>query len=115
VIALGEESARVLLGRDLSPGGMRVEANSKLDVGAEVQIALHVCSGQDPLVVSARVERDDGPEGLVLQFLGLSGGEVSYLRDMLNCLPELTACSEGDENVPLVVSEILAADRAAGA
>jgi hypothetical protein len=107
VIALGEESARVVLGRDLSPGGMRVEPTSKLALGEQLQLALHLDPGRDPLVVSARVERDDGPQGLLLRFSALSPAADSYLAEMLGRLPPLSALGEKGQRVPLVVSEIL--------
>ena len=59
VIALGEEATRILIGRDLSEGGIRVEPVPGLSVGSEVRLALHIQENGDPMVVDARVERDD--------------------------------------------------------
>ena len=42
VIALGEEATRVLMGRDISFGGMRVNPNPLLKVGENVRLAIHV-------------------------------------------------------------------------
>jgi hypothetical protein len=57
-------------------------------------------------VVAARVERDDGPEGLLLRFSELAPAAAAYLSEMLERLPPLCAWGEA-EGPPLVVSEIL--------
>jgi hypothetical protein len=107
VIALGDEVARVLIGRDLSIGGMRVSPHPALAVGEELQIALHVRAGEPPLVVSAEVCRDDGARGLALQFRNLSAPAEQYLGAMVETLPRIEAPDEGDESESIVVSEIL--------
>src|SRR5690606_26864180 len=65
IVALDEEAARVLVGQDLSPGGMRVAPNPALRVGQPLRIALYGSPGETPLVLSAEVARDDGERGLV--------------------------------------------------
>jgi hypothetical protein len=107
VIALGAEAARVLIGRDISLGGMRVDAHPDVSVGDELQIALHVRARERPLVVRARVERDDGEQGLVLQFCDLSQSSRGYLRRMVNFLPILAIREEGNEGSGVIISEIL--------
>ena len=57
VIALGEEATRVLVGRDISLRGMRVDPNDALELGRSLQIAIHVPSCETPLVVDVRVHR----------------------------------------------------------
>jgi hypothetical protein len=56
VIARGAGSPLVLLGRDLSSGGMSVETRRALAVGDHLQLALHA-GGSVPLVVHAEVLR----------------------------------------------------------
>lgn len=104
VVALGEQAARVLIGRDLSMGGMRVERTVELQLGQAFQIAIHVAPGQTPLVLQAEVVRDDGPHGFALRFVGLSTLAERYLRKMVDSLPVL----ENGEG--LVVSEIVRSD-----
>lgn len=106
VIALGVEATRVLIGRDISVGGMRVERNETLDVGDELRIALHVRARSEPLVVQARLDRDDGEDGMLLRFHDLTEQAETYLRKMVNFLPILAARG-GDEGSGIVVSEIL--------
>lgn len=106
IIALGVEAARVLIGRDISLAGMRVESHELIEVGDELRLALHVRARSEPLVVQARVERDDGEEGMMLGFHGLTEAAENYLRKMVTFLPILAARG-GDEGSGVIVSEIL--------
>jgi hypothetical protein len=108
VVALGDEAARVLIGRDLSPGGMRIDPNPRLQVGQRLRVALHVSQGEAPVVVEAEVDRDDGALGLVLRFRGVPDPVVRYLTKMVDSLPVLEASSSSAERV--VISEILDAE-----
>jgi hypothetical protein len=107
VIALGDAAARVLLGRDLSTGGMRVDPHPDLRVGEEQRLALHLGVGPEPLVVSARVERDDGEDGLVLAFHELSAEDRTGLERALSLLPVVEMPDSGEEVGGLVLSELL--------
>ncbi len=107
VIALGVEAARVLIGCDISLGGMRVDPHPDVSLGDELQIALHLRAREKPVVVRARVTRDDGEQGLVLQFCDLSQSSRAYLRRMVHFLPILAVREEGEEGAGIVVSEIL--------
>ncbi|HTY19172.1 MAG TPA: PilZ domain-containing protein [Myxococcota bacterium] len=108
VVALGDEAARVLIGRDLSAGGMRVERTQALRLGQRFRIALHGGPGESPLVVHAEVSRDDGLAGFVLRFRDLGESAERYLVKMVDSLPVLAARNSAAEGV--VVSEILEAD-----
>jgi hypothetical protein len=101
VVALGEEAARVLIGRDLSIGGMRVDRAPNLAVGQRFQVALHIAPGQTPLVVGAEILRDDGDRGLAVRFMDVDATAAGYLSKMVDSLPML-ADGEG-----VVVSEIV--------
>lgn len=105
--ALAPDSAPVLVGRDLSLGGMRVDPHPRLRLGAVLQLAVHVRAGESPLVVRARVARDDGPRGLVLEFEGLDAAARDYLAQMMDGLPILELDAEGQHR-EVLVSEILA-------
>jgi hypothetical protein len=83
VIARGAGRPRVLLGCDLSAGGMRVENAAGLAAGDELQLALHAQGGDVPLVVGARVLRT-GPTGdAALEFVELSQAQRSALEKIL--------------------------------
>lgn len=110
VVALDEQAARVVVGRDLCFGGMRIEANPELAVGDVLRIALHAGSDTQPLVVLAGVERDDGEDGLVLAFASLSAPQRERLEKILAASGAIQGAGEtdGDENASLVVGELLA-------
>lgn len=108
VVALDEEAARVLVGHDLSAGGMRVAPNPALFVGQRLRVALYGSPGETPLVLEARVARDDGERGLVLRFGAIAESPRRYLDKLLDALPVLDG---GRSPAPgLVVSEILEAE-----
>lgn len=107
VIALGEEATRVLMGRDISIGGMRVNPSPLLVVGQNVRLAIHVENRDVPLVVTAKVHRDDGERGVVLRFHGLEPDCSRTLNQMIDALPVV---EPGGPNAGsgMIVSEILA-------
>ena len=107
VIALDQQATRILLGRDISTGGMRVDATEALAVGDQVRLALHVHSHRAPMVVSALVDRDDGEQGLMLQFNGLSSDQEKALAETVGRLPSVEVGGGGSEGAQVVVSEIL--------
>jgi hypothetical protein len=83
VVALGEEAARVLVGRDLCAGGMRIAATSSVAVGDVLRVALHGGTQSEPLVVLASALRDDGDDGLVLTFDDLSETQREQLDKII--------------------------------
>lgn len=107
VIALGVEAARVLLGRDVSLGGMRVEPHPDVCLEDELSIALHIRAREKPLVLNARVARNEGEQGLVLQFVDLTEDARTYLKRMVTFLPILANREGSDEGAGVIVSEIL--------
>ncbi len=108
VIALDEDRTRVLICRDISMGGMRVEPNNSVLPGDEFRVALHVESRTEPLVVTTRVTRDDGEEGLVLSFEELSQAAESYLGKLVQSLPGSPGDGDPGRLFPeFIVSEIL--------
>lgn len=104
VVALGEEATRVLMGHEISVGGMRVQPCPGLEIGMELDLAVHVDERDRPLVVRARVHRDDGERGLVLRFHELDAEVCHYLNDLMDRLPVVDA----DDGEGYLVTEILA-------
>jgi PilZ domain len=108
VVALGAQAARVLIGRDLSPEGMRVGSAPSLALGQDLRVALHASGGETPLVLRARLDRDDGERGMLLRFVGLDDGARQALAKMMDSLPVLDAgCDEANGSAGVVVSEIV--------
>ena len=109
VVALGEQAARVVVGRDLCFGGMRIAANPAIAVGDVLRIALHAGTETEPLVVLAGVERDDGDEGLVLAFASLTAGQRDRLEKIIAASSAIQSAGDHtDESESLVVGELLA-------
>jgi hypothetical protein len=112
VVALSQEATRVLLGRDLSTRGMRVDEAPGLRVGDKLRLAIHSGARSEPLVIEAEVYRDDGESGLVLTF-DPEEDEARRLGRMLVHLPLLDGDTGGGEDIEderacgMVVSEII--------
>ena len=106
VIAMCPEATRVLVGRDLSRGGMRVEPHPKLTIGNRVRVALYADAGDDPFVMEARVVRDDGELGLALRFDWMDPDAERQLDELLEALPSIQSLEPGD-TVPVVLTELV--------
>ena len=107
-----EEAARVLVGRDLASGGMRIEATPSISLGDVFRIALHSGAESDPVVVVANVVRDDGANGIMLSFNDLSPAQSEQLEKIINSSLPVHANTEdmGDAEAigeAIVVAEIL--------
>lgn len=112
VIALGAEAGRVLMGRDISMGGMRVDPHPDLHVGDRLRVGLHLRARQKPLVVTAEVAREDGQEGFGLAFRELSDAARRDLQSLVDFLPILAARENGVDS-GVIPAEILAHREAA--
>ena len=104
VVALGDEAARVFIGRDISTGGMRVDTHPDLGLGARLKLALHAGPRSEPVLVSAVVDRDDGDGGVFLRFCEIGNGRQRELDQMIGRL----AFSTGDpDDGDIVISELI--------
>ena len=99
--------ARVLIGRDLAPGGMRTDPDPDLALGDELSVALPLRANHVPLVVKARVIRDDAERGLVLQFVDLSEQHAAFLKQHAGVLPVCDSPYAEEEPAWVIVSEIV--------
>jgi hypothetical protein len=106
VVSLDEEAARVLMGRDLSRSGMRVDPHPLLAVGMNLRLAVHAETREAPLTLHAVVDRDDGERGLVLRFHDLSAELSSYLDYVIHALPLVI---DDDDDEGCLVTELLEA------
>jgi len=100
VVALGEEAARILVGRDLSQGGMRIAANDAVEIGDVLRVALHSGTASEPLVVIARAHRNDTCDGyaeMVLTFENLSDGQQILLEKIIASSDPIPASGEDGE------------------
>ena len=109
VVALGEEAARVLVGRDLSSGGMRIAATPSVAIGDILRVALHSGTQTEPLVVLAHALRDDGEDGLILSFDDPSESQREQLEMILSSgLPVHATSDDLDDSATFSESIIVA-------
>ncbi|HEB88696.1 MAG TPA: hypothetical protein ENI85_03915 [Deltaproteobacteria bacterium] len=97
-VALGQEASRVLVGRDLSAGGMRIARNPAVAIGDVLRVALHDGTDADPLIVLARAHRDDGEAGLVLVFENPSPLQCERIAKIIAAGTPLHATGEASEH-----------------
>ena len=114
VLASGSGHARILIGRDLSSGGMRVAPDADLRVGDEFKLVVYGPAGHDPLLLRARVMRDDGESGCVLGFRDLPPQAAALLEQWTELLPNLGAAPDGGAGTSSVVSERVDDDASVG-
>ena len=108
VLARAEQRSRVLMGRDLSAGGMRVERLSDLAVGDRLRLAIYGPSRGEPFSVCAVVIRDDGEDGLALAFEDVASDTAEALDKLVACLPSVESLEDGEtRGLGAVISEIL--------
>ena len=103
-----EQKTRVLMGRDLSAGGMRIEPAGDIQVGERFQLAIYGPAEQKPFLIEARVERDDGEAGFGLEFVDVPAEAQRGLEKLVACLPDIESLEGGEaRGLGAVISEIL--------
>jgi len=113
VPAFGSSALRVLVGRDLSTGGMRVEPNSNISIGDRLHLAIYGTPDDEPLLIWATVERDDGDRGLELTFDELHEVIKTRLERIVVSLPSVESLREGElDAMGTVMSEVLPTEEA---
>jgi hypothetical protein len=111
VARLDDEANSVLLGRDLSVGGMRVEYHERVQIGDLLELAVYVSPREEPIVLKARVAHDAG-DGLGLAFEGLSAEVAKRLEKMIARLPSVESLQGGETaGLGSVVSRVLSGFR----
>jgi hypothetical protein len=105
--AFGERALRVLVGRDLSVGGMRVERNPELEIGDRLHLAIYGAAGEEPSLVWATVARNEG-NATALAFDPLEPEVGDRLERLVADLPAVESLHDQEsEAMGTVVSEIL--------
>ncbi len=108
VPAFGDRAMRVLVARDLSTGGMRVERSSGLDIGDRLHLAVYVAGREEPMLVWATVARDDGENGMGLVFDEVDPAMASELERLVAGLPAVECLHDEEaQAMGTVVTEIL--------
>ena len=86
---------------------MRIDSTPGLAMGDRLKVAVHVRPDGQPLVVSAEIVRDDGPEGMALHFVDLNPAAHAYLEEMVDALPRIIESNGSQEGAGVVVSELV--------
>lgn len=108
LVAESAEGPFVLIGRDLSPGGMRIERHPDLHLGDSFQIGLRGPGATDPFLVEAEIVRDDGPEGFGVRFATIDRKRAAELEKMVACLPDVESLEDGEiAGLGAILSEII--------
>jgi len=108
VPAFGTRALRVLVARDLSQGGMRVERFSGLEVGDRLHLAIYGAADHEPFLVWATVHRDDGANGMALVFDEVHAQLAAQLEKVVADLPSVESLHDDEAHaMGTVVTEIL--------
>jgi hypothetical protein len=112
VVAFADESheqrRRVLIGRDLSAGGMRIEPATELQPDDRFQLAIYGPGQPHPFIVQAVVDRDDDDAGIALRFTDVAADVARSLEKLVACLPDIESLEDGESaGLGAVISEIL--------
>jgi hypothetical protein len=108
---LDDEANSVLLGRDLSVAGMRVEYHERVQIGDLLELAVYVSPREEPIVLKARVAHDAG-DGLGLTFEGVPPSVGERLERLIARLPSVESLQGGESSgLGSVVSRVLSGFR----
>jgi hypothetical protein len=110
VVGLSDEAATVLMGRDLSVGGMRVEDNPQLEVGMRLKLAVFGAPQEEPIRVRAEVARaEDGSHAL--RFVDVGPAEAARLEKLVAHLPSVEPLDQDEaDGLGAVVTRIVSRD-----
>lgn len=94
ISAMEGEDAYMLLCRDLSAGGVRIEPVEGLGVGDRLDLAIQVSPREEPFLVEASIARDDGELGLALRFDWIAPESQERLKRFVETLPSIEALQD---------------------
>jgi hypothetical protein len=106
VTAICRDGTRTLLGRDLCAEGLHVERSAQLRIGESVRLALHGAAREEPFLVQARVERDDGAAGWFLRWVALEADSQRRLQRMMADLPRIHRLDDETPTHTAVVAQL---------
>jgi hypothetical protein len=109
VVSLEAEAERVmhvLVGRDLSAGGIRVEPHPVLAVGDRLRLAIYDASRPAPVIVEAVAIRDDAEQGLAMRFMDVEPAMAEHIERIVGTLPAVEAL-RGADSEAVFITDIL--------
>lgn len=102
----------ILMGRDLSATGMRVERFADARIGAHLDLALYGPSESEPIPIDAEIVRDDGEHGVALRFCNLPREHAQQLERFIACLPAVESLEDPEAaGMGTVLTEVRTGDR----
>lgn len=108
VPAFGTRALRVLVGRDLSMGGMRIAPNEDVELGDRLHLAIYGRAGDDPLLVWGTVTRNDGDAGIGVIFDQVHPLIGAQLEKLVTSLPPVESLHDDEIGaMGTVLTEIL--------
>jgi len=108
VPAFGDRAMRVLVARDLSMGGMRVEKDTCVEIGDHLHLAIYGAADEEPFLVWATVDRDDGKGGMALVFDEVHPRIAEQLEKVVADLPAVESLHDDEaQAMGTVITEIL--------
>jgi hypothetical protein len=111
VVRLQNEARLVLIGRDISSEGMRIEPQADLQPGQVLQLAIYASADDPPIAIRTRVLRTDGAAGVALRFDELSAGASRRIEELVAQLPTVEPLQDGEcAGLGSVVSRVLEAE-----
>jgi hypothetical protein len=106
----GDDEGCLIVGRNLSMGGMCVDEHPALEIDRSLRIALEDDPALDPIIVVARVVRAEGDRGIALRFEYIASGSEERLRALVEALPaieELGDPADDGSVTGIVVSRVV--------
>ncbi len=110
ITAMLGEASHVMLGRDLSLSGMRVEQWRELEKGTELKLAIYAGQIEEPVFVDAVVCRDDGEHGIALRFTGVDEVMRDRLEQIVSASPSIEDLAGDADPHGIVVSKTVQLD-----
>jgi hypothetical protein len=108
IVSIDQEAEAVLMGRDLSLGGMRVDPHPGVKVGDLLRLAIYGSPREEPFVVHAHVVRREADGGFGLKFEQLGPNLSARLESVVARLPAVESLEQEEaDRLGSVVSRIL--------
>jgi hypothetical protein len=111
VTALGliqSAAAEVVLGRDLSVSGMRIDKHPHLLVGCQTTLAIHTGGREEPILVRGAIVHDEG--GLGVEFQEVTHEQRRRLERLIQQLPPLEELCQPKGSSDVVVTRVVELD-----
>ncbi len=106
--AFGTRALRVLIGRDISVGGMRIESNPDLEIGDRLHLAIYGKASEEPFLVWSTVLRGDGRGGTAVAFDAVHPTIAKQLEALVASLPTVESLHDDEATaMGTVLTEIM--------